>query len=158
MVNNNRDCKSLYEDAKARVRSQLLGTETTGTAATTTTPIHPVTASGLDEFLETFQHTTAAAWAKVHKFKAKTGEVLLLPDEQGSVKAALLGTGESYEDLWAYAALPGKLPPGTYALALRVQANSSSAAADQALLGWMLGACVQLLAGSSLAAAHIHAA
>ncbi|WIA39206.1 hypothetical protein OEZ86_005331 [Tetradesmus obliquus] len=39
--------------------------------------------------------------------------------------------------MWAYAALPGKLPPGTYKIELPEAAGT--AVADKALLGWLLG-------------------
>jgi hypothetical protein len=128
---------SLLEGAKAKVQAQLKLDRDSTTAATATC-VHPVTASTLDSFLQALNQPSAAAWASINKFKAKSGEVLLLPSGQGAVSAALLGVGESYDDMWAYAALPGKLPAGTYDLVLPDAAGA--AAADKALLGWMLGA------------------
>jgi hypothetical protein len=127
---------SLLEGAKAKVQAQLK-LDRDSTTAATATRVHPVAASTLDSFLQALNQPSAAAWASINKFKAKSGEVLLLPSEQGAVSAALLGVGESYDDMWAYAALPGKLPAGTYDLVLPGAAGA--AAADKALLGWMLG-------------------
>lgn len=77
----------------------------------------------------------AANWARVNSFKAKSGEVLAIPDSAGSLNSVLLGLGEAKpaESIWAYAALPGKLPAGTYSLA------ADAPNPDQALLGWVLG-------------------
>jgi hypothetical protein len=125
---------SLLEGAKAKVQAQL---QLDSTTAATATRVHPVTASSLESFLQALNQPSAAAWARINKFKAKSGDVVLLPSEQGAVSAALLGVGDSYDDMWAYAALPGKLPTGTYDLVLPEDAGA--AAADKALLGWMLG-------------------
>jgi hypothetical protein len=135
---------SLLDGAKARVQAQLL-LDKNSTPAATATSIHPVTASSLESFLQALNQPAAAAWASINKFKAKSGELLLLPSEQGGVSAALLGVGDSYNDIWAYAALPGRIPPGIYELALP-EAAAGGAAADKALLGWLLGEHKQLLA------------
>jgi hypothetical protein len=127
---------SLLDGAKARVQAQLLLSRDSSTAATITS-VHPVTASSLDFFLQALNQPAAAAWASINKFKAKNGELLLLPNEQGAVSAALLGIGGAYDDVYAYAALPGKLPPGTYELAMPEAAEAG--AAEKALLGWLLG-------------------
>jgi hypothetical protein len=127
---------SLLEGAKAKVQAQLKLDRDSSTAATATR-VHPVTASSLESFLQALNQPSAAAWASINKFKAQSGEVLLIPSEQGAVSAALLGVGQSFDDMWAYAALHGKLPAGTYDLVLPDAAGT--AAADKALLGWMLG-------------------
>jgi hypothetical protein len=74
-------------------------------------------------------------WARVNRFKAKAGEVLTVPDASGSLSCVVLGLGDAKpaDALWAYAALPGKLPPGTYTL------GSGTACSKEALLGWLLG-------------------
>lgn len=140
------NCSSLLDSAKARARAQLLLDRDSTTAATVTS-VHPVTATSLDSFLQALNQPAAAAWASINKFKAKNGELLLLPSEQGAVSAAVLGVGDAYDDMWAYAALPGKLPPGTYKIELPEAAGT--AAADKALLGWLLGeqicACTKLM-------------
>ena len=51
------------------------------------------------------------AWASVSKFKGKSGELLLVPGADGALSKVLLGV-ESYEDVWGYAALATKAPPG----------------------------------------------
>lgn len=49
---------------------------------------------------------------------------------QGTVSAVLLGTGDApTPDIWAFAALPNKLPPGTFALKLPPAAPAATAAA-----------------------------
>ena len=100
-------------------------------------PIYTAAASNAS--LEGIPVGLAAAWAKVNSFKAKAGEVLSVPNESGSLSCAVLGLGEGKgaDLLWAYAALPGKLPAGTYKLAAGVSDP------DQALLGWVLGECLQ---------------
>ena len=52
---------------------------------------------------------------------------------QGDVDSVLLGVGSPPEP-WAFAALPTKLPGGSYQLDEGCQGRD----ADQALLGWML--------------------
>ena len=51
------------------------------------------------------------AWAGASKFKGKSGDLLLVPGPDGDISKVLLGV-ESDEDLWGYAALATKLPPG----------------------------------------------
>lgn len=140
-------CLSLLEAAKTRVKAQLILDKDSTTAATAIC-VHPVTASSLESFLQELNQPAAAAWASINKFKAKSGEVLLVPNEHGAVSAAVLGVGEASADLWAYAALPGKLPPGSYKLALPEAAGR--AAADKALLGWMLGMRLHGIAAASV--------
>lgn len=77
----------------------------------------------------------AKNWARVNSFKAKPGEVLAVPDPSGSLECVLLGIGDAKpsQAIWAYAALPGKLPAGTYRL------TDDAPFPEQALLGWCLG-------------------
>eukprot|EP00775_Hariotina_reticulata_P004391 gene4391-4644_t len=125
--------KLVFDECRTRCRGQLVDT------ADQAIHIHPVPAAALDTFLQSFDHPLASGWAKITKFKAKSGDVLLLPDNVGGLSCVLLGVGSSASDAWAYAALPGKLPPGNYALDFNMLEVSWSAAADSALLGWMLG-------------------
>ncbi|WP_298727208.1 leucyl aminopeptidase family protein [uncultured Ferrovibrio sp.] len=72
-------------------------------------------------------------WAAAQSFKAKPGQVLVLPDSRSGKPARVLaGLGDS-PDLWSYAAIAAALPPGDYRLA-------DSKAADDAALGWALNA------------------
>jgi hypothetical protein len=77
----------------------------------------------------------AKNWARVNSFEAKPGEVLAVPDPSGSLECVLLGIGDAKpsQAIWAYAALPGKLPAGTYRL------TDDAPFPEQALLGWCLG-------------------
>lgn len=131
----------LLKAAKDKVTSQIAQAE-----ASNTISIHPILKSGLDTSLAKLSHPAAAAWAKANKFNAKSGEVLLLPSTDGAVSSVLLGL-DSPDDLWGYAALPSKLPAGTYKLqmesiTMKEQHNGPSAqkaSANVALLGWILG-------------------
>lgn len=85
---------------------------------------------------ELLEEHSAAQWAAACKFKAASGEVLLLPGgTEGGISKVLLGlSGEG--DLWAAASL-AKLPPGSY----EVESGSelSAEAADKIALGFLLG-------------------
>ncbi len=150
-------------------------------AACKPTPVTPVLQSSLDGALEALGGA-AAAWASTAKFGAKSGELLLVPGADGGVERVLLGL-DSPTDVWGYAAL-GKLPAGgggkgeagaegggaLYALERLPVAEAgggkaaATAAADAALLGWMLGESFSwgtraenlglALAGGSCVAAH----
>ncbi len=74
-------------------------------------------------------------WVLTSDFGAKPGSHCLIPDRAGSLEAVLVGI-ESAEDMWACAALPGKLPPGTYA----IEGDWSPAELEGFSLGWGLGA------------------
>lgn len=127
--NSSTSTMSTYTAVKERVRQQLVQDAKDSPA----THVHPVPK---DIDLNTHPAGTAAAnWARVHSFKAKAGEVLAVPDQSGSLGCVVLGLGEAKpaETIWAYAALPGKLPAGTYSLA------ADAPNLDQALLGWVLG-------------------
>eukprot|EP00197_Chlamydomonas_leiostraca_P005488 CAMPEP_0202866646 /NCGR_PEP_ID=MMETSP1391-20130828/8247_1 /ASSEMBLY_ACC=CAM_ASM_000867 /TAXON_ID=1034604 /ORGANISM="Chlamydomonas leiostraca, Strain SAG 11-49" /LENGTH=572 /DNA_ID=CAMNT_0049546615 /DNA_START=102 /DNA_END=1820 /DNA_ORIENTATION=- len=120
----------------------------------------PVSAAELEQGVNAAEGV-AKSWASVAKFKAKAGELLVVPSASGSIDRVLLGTGDSGTlDLWAYAGLPTKLPAGTFKLQLP-QRPAPAAAADapaagapaapaaapagalsepeKALLGWALG-------------------
>lgn len=115
--------------SRERVSQQLLPE-----ADSPTTLIYPVYKNAS---LEIVPGNSIANWARVNSFKAKPGEVLMVPNELGSLAYVVLGLGDSAKGdadvMWAYAALPGKLPAGTYSLA------PDMGHADQALLGWVLG-------------------
>lgn len=105
-----------------------------GRATAGTVPITPVAASGLDNWLAGTDGRTAA-WVRAIGFKAKAGEVALVPDDKGGLSRVLLGV-ESAErtGLWDYAGLPGTLPAGRYA----IDATVAEADATRAALGWAL--------------------
>lgn len=117
-----------FGNIRERAKQQLVAD------APTDILIHPVQQSasnGIDSV-----GSAAQGWARVNSFKAKPGEVLAVPSEKGDLQGILVGLGEAKgaQLIWAYAALPGKLPAGTYSLA-----SDGGDHANQALLGWMLG-------------------
>lgn len=121
-------------------KTQLQLTET----ANNPTTIHPVLKTGLDSFLDRCNDPLASAWARINNFRAKSGELLLVPSADGAISSVLVGL-ESHDDMWAYAALPGKLPQGTYQIALDNALGAGdgqqadAAPANKALLGWIMG-------------------
>ncbi|HWE47843.1 MAG TPA: leucyl aminopeptidase family protein [Caulobacteraceae bacterium] len=76
------------------------------------------------------------ALADTHRFKAKRGELLLVPDASGKLKSVVLGLGkpESAHPMIARG-LPPRLPAGDYALEPRKGGPDATLFA----LGWMLG-------------------
>ncbi|KAG2429943.1 hypothetical protein HYH02_013894 [Chlamydomonas schloesseri] len=110
-------------------------------------PVTPVTQAGLEALALEPLH---AGWVRTSKFKAKAGEVCLLPSAQGSIARVLLGLGPSAAggEPWPFAAL-AKLPGGTYRLeavaagaaegADEAVAAAAAAVADRAALGFLLG-------------------
>ncbi|HEX6957798.1 MAG TPA: leucyl aminopeptidase family protein [Ferrovibrio sp.] len=74
-----------------------------------------------------------AGLAASQGFKAKPGQVLVVPDgRSGRPARVLAGIGET-PDPWSYAAIAAALPPGDYKLA-------DAKAGDAAALGWALSA------------------
>jgi leucyl aminopeptidase len=57
-----------------------------------------------------------AGYAKLSDFKAKAGQVLLVPGQDGALATVLFGLG-GQPDAMAFRGLPAKLPAGTYRLA-----------------------------------------
>ena len=77
------------------------------------------------------QSESTQAWIKATQFKGKDGEVCVLPSPSGGIDRVVAGI-EDPSDLWAYAALPSKLPAGVYTLGGIYNATSAA-------LGWALG-------------------
>jgi hypothetical protein len=126
---------STFSSVRQRVKQQLVQEATTDPAVLT---VHPVTKDA--DLSAAAATASAAAWARVNSFKGKAGEVLPVPDASGGLSCVVLGLGgdeasgkAAADAIWAYAALPGKLPAGTYSLA------PDAPHPDQALLGWILG-------------------
>jgi leucyl aminopeptidase len=81
------------------------------------TPIHCLYESELAAFLEA-RPSFVKGFAALEDFKAKAGQVLVLPTPQGVVDRVLLGLGgRGKADAMLFRALPGKLPAGDYRLA-----------------------------------------
>ena len=105
----------------------------TARSSAATVPITPLTPDALGTWAES-QPAGVAAWVASTGFKAAEHAVRLVPGEGGRLGRVLLGV-EDVGDMWAYGALPGKLPKGRY----RIDADLPAAAATAAALGWALG-------------------
>ena len=79
------------------------------------------------------QPETVRAWIESTGFKAEDGAVCLIPGADGRLGRVLLGLADEDES-WAFAVLPGKLPPGDY----RIVPEPEPGAATQAALAWSL--------------------
>lgn len=124
---------STFSATRDRIKQQLQ-LQSAENSAEPATVIYPVLkATDLDGNPDL--STAVRNWARVNRFKAKSGEVLAVPDASGSLSCVVLGLGDAKpaETVWAYAALPGKLPPGTYTF------GSGATCPKEALLGWLLG-------------------
>jgi leucyl aminopeptidase len=73
-------------------------------------------------------------WLGATGFTAEPGKVALLPDKKGEIARVLIGLARE-DELWALAALPDTLPPGTY----RLDPQPAAPAATRLALGWALG-------------------
>jgi len=86
------------------------------------------------------QSKLTKGWLESTKFKAQAGNVALVPRRDGSLAQVVLGLGKPSRDvseaaMWAYAALPAKLPRGRYEIGDELDAD----AAYEAALGWAFG-------------------
>src|SRR3989338_10055918 len=99
------------------------------------TPIHPVVTDNVAHWLDT-QDAQVTRWVEHAQFKAKSGEVCLLPDSQGNLSAVLLGL-ENADDFLAFGALPPKLPKGIYHIVEKSNLNVSQL--TLATMGFGLG-------------------
>src|SRR5580692_6022861 len=101
-----------------------------------TIALHAVTEAELDGVLAKAPPALAAL-AAVSRFKAKTGQTLVWPGEDGAEALALFGLGEQPNaDGLAFRAAPAKLPAGDYRLADIPQGIAFEAIA----LAWAQGA------------------
>ncbi|MBI2240521.1 MAG: leucyl aminopeptidase family protein [Magnetospirillum gryphiswaldense] len=88
----------------------------------------PLKKSDLDAWLET-QPEPGRAWTAAHSFTGEAGQTLSMPAPDGSIAAVLVGMAED-DDPWAFAALPAKLAPGTYAIVPALPAKAATWAAQ----------------------------
>jgi leucyl aminopeptidase len=72
-------------------------------------------------------------WAQANGFTGEPGQLCPVPAIDGALALVLLGQPED-DDAWAFAALPAKLPAGTYRIAMPLGAR----AANWAALAWQL--------------------
>ena len=99
-------------------------------------PLHLLEPGQLAAWLEG-QEAATRAWVAAMGFAAGVGEVLCLPDPDGSLRGALVGWGTAAarrRDRFPLAAAAARLPAGTYALAdLPADLDPATEA-----LGWLL--------------------
>ncbi|KRA66059.1 aminopeptidase [Caulobacter sp. Root655] len=100
------------------------------------TPIHCLYESELAAFVEA-RPSFVKGFVALEEFKAKAGQVLVLPTPQGVVDRVLLGLGEKGKaDAMLFRALPGRLPAGDF----RLSATPEGLDPGQIALAFALGA------------------
>ncbi|NQW10352.1 MAG: leucyl aminopeptidase family protein [Alphaproteobacteria bacterium] len=103
-------------------------------ATAATVPITPIATDGLEAWRK-IADPAQAAWSKAAGFKAKPGQVCLVPDGHGELARVLLGVETAARTgLWDFAGLPIDLPAGRYA----IDAAMTPEDATRAALGWAL--------------------
>ncbi len=100
-------------------------------------PSIPVVAVRAGNLRNAFEALTAAQrnWAQEQNFSAKFGEVLMLPDDEGTLDVVLFGMGNDRDrerERLIFGKLPGVLPNGNYHLVV------SDEDAELASLSWLL--------------------
>ncbi|GAB4176080.1 MAG: leucyl aminopeptidase family protein [Thalassobaculales bacterium] len=95
----------------------------------------PLIAVNEKTLARTARERGAEAWVKATGFKARAGDLLLLPAADGRLAGALVGA-EDAGGIWTYAAVQSRLPAGRW----RIEAALDRAAAHRVALGWALGA------------------
>ena len=81
------------------------------------------------------QTATARRWLKASGFEAKAGQIQTMPAADGAVARVVVGI-DSADGPWSTGDLPNRLPAGRY----RIENARSTAEANDAALGWALGA------------------
>ncbi len=111
---------------------------TVGPAGASTIPLWLITESELAAWRATLA-PPQQSWLRIQGFAAERSRVLVLPDEQGGIAAAVLGLGAMGSlaelTLWHGAGLTDRLPAGHYAIAHALP----PAAATALVLGWIYG-------------------
>lgn len=72
-------------------------------------------------------------WTQANGFTGEAGQLCPVPALDGGMELVLVGAPDA-DDPWGWAALPAKLPPGTYRIAAPLSARNASWAA----MGWAL--------------------
>ena len=96
-------------------------------------PVHALRDSELAAFLEGRQ-AFVKAFAELSEFKAKAGQVLVVPDSAGGIDCVLLGLGAA-GDAQGFRVLGARLPAGDY----RIASAPAEIAPDQIALAFALG-------------------
>ena len=99
-----------------------------------TVPVHALHDGDLVGFLEG-RPAFVKAFAEGAEFKAKAGQVLVLPNTDGGVDRVLFGLGASPADPMVFRGLPARLPAGDYKIAVAPAGINS----DQIALAFALG-------------------
>ena len=99
-------------------------------STTPTITVECISKEGTDAWLSA-QSDTVKTWTSVSQFKGKDGDLCIIPSPNGGIDRIVF-SAENPEDLWVYASLPSKLPPGAYSF---TGVHSPTPAA----LGWALG-------------------
>ena len=104
-------------------------------ADSTQCPVHALTEEQVAAFLEG-QPAPIAAYAGQAEFKARAGQMVVVPDAAGLMALVLFGLGTGPElDPMLFRGLAAKLPKGDYRLAICPAVIQP----DQAALGFLLG-------------------
>ncbi len=98
-------------------------------------PITPLTKDTLEQWLKK-QSKQRRGWIAAMGFSGTPGELLALPDKDGTVEHVLFGV-RSNGVLYSYAGLPARLTP--HAGGYYIDQEMSGARATQIALGWALG-------------------
>ncbi len=99
-------------------------------------PLHVIATSDLDDWLSG-QPDQVATWVRASGFTGSLGQVLLIPDPEGTVECALAGYGKPSgraRKRFPLAAVAEALPEGVYHIASGVPND----ALDTECLGWLL--------------------
>ena len=98
-----------------------------------TVPIIPIEKAVFKAWREA-QPLALKTWVDSTGFTAKAGKLSLVAGPDGALSSVLVGL-EAHDGFWAYADLPGRLPPGSYRIDARMEVDAATGAA----LGWALG-------------------
>jgi leucyl aminopeptidase len=103
--------------------------------AVATRPLVLITKANLPAWLKAAP-AVARNWVSGSGFTGKPGEICVIPGRDGKPARALAGmAGDGGDDLWHAAALPLRLPEGSY----RLDPEPNAAAATRFAIGWALG-------------------
>ena len=109
----------------------------TDSADATAIPITPLSAAGLEEWLQT-QAAPLRRWVESTRFTAEPGTSSLVGGGDGALERVLAGIGGDgvapEDEMWDWAALSESLPAGSY----RIDGEPGGTGADGAALGWSL--------------------
>lgn len=103
--------------------------------SSTSIPLYPLSSQTWASF-QTQLSSTELNWLNVHDFKAKAGQIGLIPDSNGQLQKVLVGLDSEEAQHWVLAGLPRKLPKVDY----HVVSDWSVEQQTLAAIGWGLGA------------------